>query len=56
VLAYFDHHTSFHHHTSNGPTEVINGRQEALHRNAVRFGNLTTTDSNPYCTAATSPT
>jgi transposase len=29
VLAYFDHHAS------NGPTEAINGRLEALRRNAL---------------------
>ena len=35
VLAYFDYHAS------NGPTEAINGRLEALRRNALRFRNLT---------------
>jgi transposase len=35
VLAYFDYHTS------NGPTEAINGRLEALRRNALGFRNLT---------------
>ena len=35
VLAYFDHHVS------NGPTEAINGRLEALRRNALGFRNLT---------------
>ena len=35
VLAYFDHHAS------NGPTEAINGRLEALRRNALGFRNLT---------------
>ena len=35
VLADFDHHTS------NGPTEAINGRLEALRRNALGFRNLT---------------
>lgn len=35
VLAYFDHHAS------NGPTEAINGRLEALRRNAPGFRNLT---------------
>ena len=35
VLAYFDHHVS------NGPTEAINGRLEALRRNALGFPNLT---------------
>ncbi|MGH3968707.1 MAG: transposase, partial [Mycobacterium sp.] len=35
ILAYFDHHTS------NGPTEAINGRLEALRRNALGFRNLT---------------
>lgn len=35
VLAYFDHHPS------NGPTEAINGRLEALRRNALGFRNLT---------------
>lgn len=34
VLAFFDHHTS------NGPTEAINGRLEALRRNAHGFRNL----------------
>jgi hypothetical protein len=39
------------------PTEAINGRLEALHGNALGFRNLThTTESDPYCTAATSPT
>ena len=31
VLAYFDYHAS------NGPTEAINGRLEALRRNALGF-------------------
>lgn len=35
VLAYFDHHAS------NGPTEAINGRPEALRRNALGFRNVT---------------
>ena len=35
VLAYFDHHAA------NGPTEAINGRLEALRRNALGFRNLT---------------
>jgi hypothetical protein len=35
VLAYFDHHAS------NGPTEAINGRLEALCRNALGFRHLT---------------
>ena len=35
VLAYFDHHSS------NGPTEAINGRLEALRRNPLGFRNLT---------------
>ena len=35
VLAYFDRHAS------NGPTEAINGRLEALRRNALGFRNLT---------------
>lgn len=35
VLAYFDHNAS------NGPTEAINGRLEALRRNALGFRNLT---------------
>ena len=35
ILAFFDHHTS------NGPTEAINGRLEALRRNALGFRNLT---------------
>jgi transposase len=35
VLAYFDHQAS------NGPTEAINGRLEALRRNALGFRNLT---------------
>lgn len=34
ILAYFDHHAS------NGPTEAINGRLEALRRNALGFRNL----------------
>jgi transposase len=35
VLAYFDHHAS------KGPIEAINGRLEALRRNALGFRNLT---------------
>jgi transposase len=35
ILAFFDHHAS------NGPTEAINGRLEALHRNALGFRNFT---------------
>src|SRR4029077_9347868 len=35
VLAFFDHQAS------NGPTEAINGRLEALRRNALGFRNLT---------------
>src|SRR5206468_3055427 len=35
ILAYFDHHAS------NGPTEAITGRLEALRRNALGFRNLT---------------
>ena len=35
VLAFFDHQTS------NGPTEAINGRLEALRRNALGFRNFT---------------
>ena len=36
ILAYFDHP-----HTSNGPTEAINGRLEHLRGSAHRFRNLT---------------
>ena len=36
ILAYFDHP-----HTSNGPTEVINGRLEHLRGSALGFRNLT---------------
>ena len=35
ILAFFDHHAS------NGPTEAINGRLEALRRTALGFRNLT---------------
>jgi transposase len=35
ILAFFDHHAS------NGPTEAINGRLEALRRNPLGFRNLT---------------
>lgn len=35
ILAYFTHRAS------NGPTEAINGRLEALRRNALGFRNLT---------------
>jgi Transposase len=35
ILAFFDHHAN------NGPTEAINGRLEALRRNALGFRNLT---------------
>lgn len=34
MLAYFDHRAS------NGPTEAINGRLEALRRHALGFRNL----------------
>ena len=36
ILAHFDHP-----HTSNGPTEAINGRLEHLHGSALGFRNLT---------------
>ncbi len=36
ILAYFDHS-----HTSNGPTEAINGRLEHLRGIAMGFRNLT---------------
>ena len=36
ILAYFDHP-----HTSNGPTEAINGRLEHLRGSALEFRNLT---------------
>ena len=36
ILTYFDHP-----HTSNGPTEAINGRLEHLHGSALGFRNLT---------------
>ena len=36
ILAYFDHP-----HTSNGPTQAINGRLERLRRSALGFRNLT---------------
>ena len=42
----------FDHHASNGPTEAINGRLEALRRNALGFRNLTTTDGAHCSTAA----
>jgi transposase len=35
ILAFFDHHVS------NGPTDAINGRLEALRRNALGFRNIT---------------
>ena len=35
ILAFSDHHAS------NGPTKAINGRLEALRRNALGFRNLT---------------
>jgi transposase len=35
ILVFFDHHAS------NGPTEAINGRLEALRRNALGSRNLT---------------
>jgi transposase len=35
IVAFFDHHAS------NGPTEAINGRLEALRRNALGFRKLT---------------
>ena len=38
------------------PPEAINGRLEALRRNALGFRNLTHYDSAHFCTAATSPT
>jgi len=53
ILAFFDHHAS------NGPTEAINGRLEALRRNALGFRNLThyrwrslLHSGAHYCTAA----
>lgn len=46
ILAFFDHHAS------NGPTEAINRRLEALRRNAFGFRNLPTTDCAHSCTAA----
>ena len=46
---------TFDHHTSNGRTEAINGRLEALRRNALGFRNLTHYESDRYCTAATAP-
>jgi transposase len=47
VLAYFDHRAS------NGPTEAINGRLEALRRNALGFRNLINyrIRSLPHCGA-----
>ena len=36
ILAYFDHP-----HTSNGPTEAINGRLEQLRGSALGFRSLT---------------
>ena len=42
ILAYFDHP-----HTSNGPTEAINGRLEHLRGSALGFRNL-----NHYITRA----
>ena len=36
ILAYFNHP-----HTSDGPTEAINGRLEHLRRSALGFRNLT---------------
>ena len=42
ILAYFDHP-----HTSNGPTEAINGRLEHLRGSALGFRNL-----NHYITQA----
>ncbi len=41
VLSYFDHHTS------NEPTQAINGRLEALRGNALGRRNLPTTESDP---------
>jgi transposase len=35
LLAFFDHYAS------NGPTEAVNGRLEALRRDALGFRNLT---------------
>jgi transposase len=47
VLAYFTHRPS------NGPTEAIDGRLEALRRNAVCFRNLINyrIRSLPHCGA-----
>jgi hypothetical protein len=42
-------------HASNWPSKAINGRLEALRRNALDSQTLPTTESAPYCTAATSP-
>ena len=43
VLAYFDYHAS------NGPTEAINGRLEALRRNALGFRNPTAVATDYRC-------
>ena len=48
VLAFFDHP-----HIQR-PTEAINGRQEALRRNALASATSPTTGCAHYCTAATS--
>ena len=50
VLAYFEYRAS------NGPTEAINGRLEALRRHALGFRNYCTTGFGHCCTVATSPT
>jgi transposase len=47
ILAYFEHRAS------NGPTEAINGRLEALRRNAPASATSPTTESAHYRTAAT---
>ncbi len=43
---------AFDHHASNGATEAINGRLEALRRNALGFRNLTKYRWRSLCTAA----
>jgi transposase len=43
----------FDHHASNGPTEAINGRLEALRRTALDSATSTTTACAHYCTAET---
>jgi len=46
ILAFFDHHAS------NGPSEAINGRLEALRRNAASDSETPPTTAGAHCSTA----